>query len=214
MGMKNRDGELLGLKIAGFVREEIGIAGRNSNRKKKRMGGRYLIRLEFKIYTSIRDEHLYGQTPKSVPARYFRAFGNIIVLIRGYGIIEELLEMITWVRLGIHKKLTRYYNSLLALFDNGVQEGFIKSGAQEIIFSAPTAKKFIIKMGLKCRQGNIYLEFSSGVNIEYSNRDYDLALTTIVLLVYCSDVSDYEDEESNFCIYHNVHNISYHYTSQ
>ncbi|KAF4401219.1 hypothetical protein G4B88_014060 [Cannabis sativa] len=64
----------------------------------------------------------------------------------GYGIMEELLEMITWVRLGIHKKLMRYCNSLLALFDNGVQEGFIKSGAQEIIFSAPTAKKFIIKM--------------------------------------------------------------------
>ncbi|KAF4396079.1 hypothetical protein G4B88_020716, partial [Cannabis sativa] len=209
MGMKNRDGELLGLKIAGFVREEIGIAGRNSNRKKKRMGGRYLIRLEFKIYTSIRDEHLYETIMQDFLFIYAslskNSFGHgratscnacndlthllhsIIVLIRGYGIIEELLEMITWVRLGIHKKLTRYYNSLLALFDNGVQEGFIKSGAQEIIFSAPTAKKFIIKMGLKCRQGNIYLEFSSGVNIEYSTRDYDLALTTIVLLVYCSD---------------------------
>ncbi|KAF4358818.1 hypothetical protein G4B88_023102 [Cannabis sativa] len=112
------------------------------------MEGRYLIRLEFKIYTSIIDEHLYdlSQTPKSVRARYFGAFGNIIVLIGGYEIIEELLEMITWVRLGIHKKLMRYYNSLLALFDNGVQEGFIKSGAQEIIFSAPTTKKFIIKM--------------------------------------------------------------------
>lgn len=39
-----------------------------------------------------------------------------------------------------------YYNSLLALFDNGVVEGFIKPVAREIVISAPTAKELMEKM--------------------------------------------------------------------
>lgn len=39
-----------------------------------------------------------------------------------------------------------YYNSLLALFDNGVQEGFIKPGARNIVVSAPSAKELMMKM--------------------------------------------------------------------
>lgn len=42
-----------------------------------------------------------------------------------------------------------YYNNLLALFDNGVEEGFIKPGARHIIISAPTAKELIEKMEVK-----------------------------------------------------------------
>lgn len=66
--------------------------------------------------------------------------------------MEELLEMITWAQLGIHKKpvgllnVDGYYNSLLALFDNGVVEGFIKPVAREIVISAPTAKELMEKM--------------------------------------------------------------------
>lgn len=39
-----------------------------------------------------------------------------------------------------------YYNSLLALFDTGVEEGFIKPGARNIIVSAPSAKELMEKM--------------------------------------------------------------------
>ena len=39
-----------------------------------------------------------------------------------------------------------YYNFLLALFDNGVKEGFIKPGARHIVVSAPTAKELLVKM--------------------------------------------------------------------
>lgn len=39
-----------------------------------------------------------------------------------------------------------YYNSLLSLFDNGVQEGFIKPGARDIVVSAPTAKELMVQM--------------------------------------------------------------------
>ncbi|XP_030448611.1 cytokinin riboside 5'-monophosphate phosphoribohydrolase LOG8 [Syzygium oleosum] len=86
---------------------------------------------------------------KAVMAREADAF---IALPGGYGTMEETLEMITWSQLGIHKKpvgllnVEGYYNSLLALFDNGVKEGFIKPSARDIVLSAPTAKELMIKM--------------------------------------------------------------------
>lgn len=39
-----------------------------------------------------------------------------------------------------------YYNSLLTLFDNGVEEGFIKPGARDIVLAAPTARELLSKM--------------------------------------------------------------------
>ncbi|KAF7817372.1 cytokinin riboside 5'-monophosphate phosphoribohydrolase LOG8 [Senna tora] len=75
-----------------------------------------------------------------------------IALPGGYGTMEELLEMITWSQLGIHKKpvgllnVDGYYNCLLALFDNGVKEGFIKPGARNIVVLAPTAKELLTKL--------------------------------------------------------------------
>ncbi|MQL85928.1 hypothetical protein Taro_018457 [Colocasia esculenta] len=86
---------------------------------------------------------------KAEMARQSDAF---IALPGGYGTMEELLEMITWSQLGIHNKpvgllnVDGYYNSLLALFDNGVEEGFINPTARHIVISAPTAKELLIKM--------------------------------------------------------------------
>lgn len=45
-----------------------------------------------------------------------------------------------------------YYNPLLALFDNGVAEGFIHPTARQIIVSAPTAKELIVKMEVNMSQ--------------------------------------------------------------
>ncbi|KAK9131237.1 hypothetical protein Sjap_011724 [Stephania japonica] len=86
---------------------------------------------------------------KAEMARKSDAF---IALPGGYGTMEETLEMITWSQLGIHNKpvgllnVEGYYNSLLALFDNGVKEGFIKPSALHIVVSAPTAKELLEKM--------------------------------------------------------------------
>uniref|UniRef100_UPI00006835E3 At5g11950 n=1 Tax=Arabidopsis thaliana TaxID=3702 RepID=UPI00006835E3 len=86
---------------------------------------------------------------KAAMAQEAEAF---IALPGGYGTMEELLEMITWSQLGIHKKtvgllnVDGYYNNLLALFDTGVEEGFIKPGARNIVVSAPTAKELMEKM--------------------------------------------------------------------
>ncbi|KAK8938574.1 putative cytokinin riboside 5'-monophosphate phosphoribohydrolase LOGL1 [Platanthera zijinensis] len=83
---------------------------------------------------------------KAEMARRSDAF---IALPGGYGTMEELLEMITWSQLGIHDKpvgllnVDGYYNPLLALFDKGVEEGFIKPSARDIVISAPNAKELL-----------------------------------------------------------------------
>ncbi|KAK6928751.1 LOG family [Dillenia turbinata] len=70
----------------------------------------------------------------------------------GYGTMEELLEIVAWSQLGIHEKpvgllnVDGYYNSLLELFDKGVEEGFIADSARHILLSADTAAELIKKM--------------------------------------------------------------------
>ncbi|KAJ7949179.1 Cytokinin riboside 5'-monophosphate phosphoribohydrolase [Quillaja saponaria] len=86
---------------------------------------------------------------KSEMAKHADAF---IALPGGYGTMEELLEMITWSQLGIHDKpvgllnVDGYYNSLLAFFDKGVEEGFIGDSARHIVVISNTAEELLKKM--------------------------------------------------------------------
>ncbi|KAF9596550.1 hypothetical protein IFM89_012281 [Coptis chinensis] len=86
---------------------------------------------------------------KAEMARRADAF---IALPGGYGTLEELLEMITWSQLGIHDKpvgllnVGGYYDFLLALFDNGVENGFISSSDRNIVISAETPQDLIQRM--------------------------------------------------------------------
>ncbi len=55
-----------------------------------------------------------------------------VALPGGYGTFEELLEMITWAQLGIHRKPVGllnaggYFDPLVAMFDRAVREGFVR----------------------------------------------------------------------------------------
>ncbi|KAL5708540.1 Cytokinin riboside 5'-monophosphate phosphoribohydrolase log8 [Ranunculus cassubicifolius] len=86
---------------------------------------------------------------KAEMARRSDAF---IALPGGYGTMEELLEMITWSQLGIHDKpvgllnVNGYYDCLLALFDNGVENGFIQPSDRDIVISANTPQDLIQRM--------------------------------------------------------------------
>ncbi|CAL9765340.1 unnamed protein product, partial [Musa acuminata subsp. burmannicoides] len=85
---------------------------------------------------------------KAETARRADAF---IALPGGYGTLEELLEVVTWAQLGIHKKpvgllnIDGFYDSLLFFVDMAVDEGFITRAARNIIISAPSAKELIRK---------------------------------------------------------------------
>ncbi|CAA3012617.1 cytokinin riboside 5 -monophosphate phosphoribohydrolase LOG1-like [Olea europaea subsp. europaea] len=86
---------------------------------------------------------------KSEMAKNADAF---IALPGGYGTMEELLEIIAWSQFGIHEKpvgllnVCGYYNSLLALFDKGVEEGFIEDSARQIVVVADSAEELIKKL--------------------------------------------------------------------
>ncbi|RDX91647.1 Cytokinin riboside 5'-monophosphate phosphoribohydrolase LOG1, partial [Mucuna pruriens] len=86
---------------------------------------------------------------KSIMFEHADAF---IALPGGYGTMEELLEVIAWSQLGIHDKpvglfnVDGYFNSLLSLFDKGVEEGFIEKSARHIVVIADTAVELIKKM--------------------------------------------------------------------
>ncbi|XP_010909210.1 cytokinin riboside 5'-monophosphate phosphoribohydrolase LOG8 [Elaeis guineensis] len=101
---------------------------------------------------------------KSEMAKHADAF---IALPGGYGTMEELLEIVAWSQLGIHDKpvgllnVDGYYNSLLALFDKGVEEGFIEESARNIVVSAESAEELIRKMEVNeggQRKGNTSLK--------------------------------------------------------
>ncbi|GAB4833271.1 Cytokinin riboside 5'-monophosphate phosphoribohydrolase log7 [Ancistrocladus abbreviatus] len=86
---------------------------------------------------------------KAEMARQADAF---IALPGGFGTLEELLEVVTFAQLGIHRKpvgllnVDGYFNSLLSFIDNAFDEGFIPPPAHRIIVSAPTAIELIRKL--------------------------------------------------------------------
>uniref|UniRef100_A0A0D9VXT1 Cytokinin riboside 5'-monophosphate phosphoribohydrolase n=1 Tax=Leersia perrieri TaxID=77586 RepID=A0A0D9VXT1_9ORYZ len=121
-------------------------------------GGRHVLGV---IPSALLPEEVSGETlgevkvvrdmheRKSEMAKHADAF---IALPGGYGTIEELLEIIAWAQLGIHNKpvgllnVDGYYNSLLALFDKGVEEGFIDVAARNIFVLADNAGKLLTKL--------------------------------------------------------------------
>lgn len=64
---------------------------------------------------------------------------GFVAMPGGYGTFEEFCEVITWSQLGIHPKpcgllnVLGYYDALLAMFDHGVAEGFIRPQHRQIV---------------------------------------------------------------------------------
>ncbi|RLN19953.1 hypothetical protein C2845_PM02G01800 [Panicum miliaceum] len=121
-------------------------------------GGRHVLGV---IPSALLPEEVSGETlgevkvvrdmheRKAEMAKHADAF---VALPGGYGTIEELLEIITWAQLGIHNKpvgllnVDGYYNSLLSLFDKGVEEGFIDAKARNIFVLADTAAELLTRL--------------------------------------------------------------------
>ncbi|WCJ34210.1 Cytokinin riboside 5'-monophosphate phosphoribohydrolase LOG7 [Euphorbia peplus] len=118
-------------------------------------GGRHVLGV---VPRTLMPRELIGQTVGEVravsdmhqrKAEMARQADAFIALPGGYGTLEELLEVITWAQLGIHRKpvgllnVDGFYNSLLSFIDKAVDEGFISPTARRIIVSAPTAKQLV-----------------------------------------------------------------------
>ncbi|KAG6532666.1 hypothetical protein ZIOFF_006516 [Zingiber officinale] len=150
--------------LMGLLSHAVHDGGRHGDYKvldAKRDVSSIVFHVRIRLFTSLSylqlTDHAVGEVltvtdlhaRKAEMARRADAF---IALPGGYETLEELLEVITWAQLGIHKKpvgllnVEGFYDSLLLFIDMAVDEGFISEAAQHIIISAPSAKELIRKL--------------------------------------------------------------------
>lgn len=101
--------------------------------------------------------HLYGRTTvvkdmhsrKQLMAQEVVSGGpgsGFVALSGGYGTLEELMEMVTWNQLGIHRRaivvfnVEGYYDGLLAWVRGAVAGGFVSEGNRGIMVEADEAE--------------------------------------------------------------------------
>ncbi len=74
---------------------------------------------------------------KAIMAKHADAF---IALPGGFGTIEEIFEMLTWLQLGLQSKpcgflnVAGYYTHLIAFLDHSVGEGFVAAANRDALF--------------------------------------------------------------------------------
>jgi uncharacterized protein (TIGR00730 family) len=93
---------------------------------------------EFGRTTIVKDMH----TRKRLMAERVRDGGHgsgFVALAGGYGTIEEVMEMVTWNQLGIHKlpivlvNINGYWDGLLQWVRKSIDEGFVGKGNADIL---------------------------------------------------------------------------------
>ena len=74
---------------------------------------------------------------------------GFIALPGGYGTIEEIFEVLTWVQLGLHTKpcglinISHYYDHLIEFLDYAVEQGFIHQPHRELIMQDQTPSQLL-----------------------------------------------------------------------
>ncbi len=77
---------------------------------------------------------------------------GFIAMPGGIGTFEEFFEILTWSQLGFHEKpcavlnIAGYYNGLLALCDNAVNEGFLHPAHRQLILEDSNPETLLEKM--------------------------------------------------------------------
>jgi uncharacterized protein (TIGR00730 family) len=78
--------------------------------------------------------------------------GGVIALPGGFGTLEEFFEMLTWGQLGLHQKpmailnINGFYNLLIQLVQNMVDNGFLKEINQQMLLSDDNIDTLLEKM--------------------------------------------------------------------
>ena len=77
---------------------------------------------------------------------------GFIALPGGFGTLEELFEIITWLQLGLHSKpigllnVNGFYDDLLALLETMVRKGFLKMENYELLMVDSSVEGLLQKM--------------------------------------------------------------------
>jgi hypothetical protein len=94
---------------------------------KKELGNHEITRLE--VVSSMHERK----------ARMSELADGFIAMPGGIGTFEELLEVLTWSQLGIHRKpvavlnVDGYFKPLLAMLDNALEEGFLRADHRDLL---------------------------------------------------------------------------------
>lgn len=79
---------------------------------------------------------------------------GVITMPGGFGTLEEFFEMLTWAQLGLHKKplailnIDGFYDDLLHLVQNMVDNGFLKEVNQQMIIVSDNIDELLNRMVL------------------------------------------------------------------
>jgi len=99
------------------------------------------------LYTDI--EHRVVETMHERKQLMFDESDAFIVLPGGIGTLEEVVETLSWVRLGLHRKPVAflshngYWTPLLDLVDHQIEEGFTPAEFRDVILQARDAAEAI-----------------------------------------------------------------------
>ena len=75
-----------------------------------------------------------------------------LALPGGFGTWDELFEALTWSQLGIQNKvcgllnINGYYDSMIAMVDRAVAEGFIRGPHRELLFSDTDTSRLLDRL--------------------------------------------------------------------
>lgn len=84
---------------------------------------------------------------------------GFVTLPGGVGTYEELIEVVTWSQLGIHRKpiglldVRRFYDDLGALLDHAVREGFVTPANRGIVLRDDDAERLLERLGAWTPEG-------------------------------------------------------------
>ena len=121
---------------------------------------------EFGETTIVPDMH----TRKRMMAQYVESGGpgsGFVALAGGYGTMEEVMEMVTWNQLGIHKlpivlvNIDGYWDGLLDWVRNSIREGFVGETNANILVEVKRADDVVEALNTyKVAEGRFKLDWT------------------------------------------------------